>query len=460
MFGVEWKKGLASMATLLVVMGVTVPVVQAQEEEQAAQPVGLNLSSIFELPENFGWLSDPEEKANDIVEAIAGGKVSVNNRLRIETVDQGARHDALAFTNRVRFGYTTKAYNGISFMVEGENLAALINDYYVPHVPQGSAARSVVADPRGTELNQAYGRYEFKRDNLVADFKGGRQRISLDDQRFIGPVGWRQREQTMDAVSIKSTLGIDNLDVFYAYVWYVQGIFGPQGHSAAANGNPLESNSHLINASYTVRPELKLTGFIYLLDFNNRAIQSSNTYGIRATGKVSLEEIIGEAWSSAYELTYAHQTDGGSNGGSNAISYEANFFAVDVKLVHKEYGFAGLGYQSLGSDNGVIGFQMPLGTNHAFNGWADIFLGTPAGGLEDAYVYIGTTLPCKTKGKLVFHKFYSSRGNSDLGWEFDAVVSKKLSRNWSVLSKFAYYQNNGSATLDTTKFILETTFSF
>jgi hypothetical protein len=32
------------------------------------------------------------------------------------------------------------------------------------------------------------------------DLTLGRQRINLDDQRFVGSVGWRQNEQTFDAV--------------------------------------------------------------------------------------------------------------------------------------------------------------------------------------------------------------------------------------------------------------------
>src|SRR3546814_3361296 len=39
--------------------------------------------------------------------------------------------------------------------------------------------------------------------------------------------------------------------------------------------------------------------------------------------------------------------------------------------------------------NGVVAFQTPLATLHAFNGWADRFLSTPGNGLEDIYVGVG-----------------------------------------------------------------------
>ena len=54
----------------------------------------------------------------------------------------------------------------------------------------------MVADPKGTELNQGYVQYKGI-DNV--GLKLGRQRINLDNQRFIGGVGWRQQEQTFDA---------------------------------------------------------------------------------------------------------------------------------------------------------------------------------------------------------------------------------------------------------------------
>ncbi len=92
--------------------------------------------------------------------------------------------------------------------------------------------RTVIADPNGTEINEAFAR--FQTDSLFEsefslDLKAGRQRIKLDDDRFVGNVGWRQFEQTYDSVRIKSNLGIKDLTVQYAYIWHVQRIFGPDG---------------------------------------------------------------------------------------------------------------------------------------------------------------------------------------------------------------------------------------
>jgi hypothetical protein len=37
--------------------------------------------------------------------------------------------------------------------------------------------------------------------------KAGRQRIKLDDDRWVGNVGWRQNEQTYDAARLQTNLG-------------------------------------------------------------------------------------------------------------------------------------------------------------------------------------------------------------------------------------------------------------
>jgi len=60
-------------------------------------------------------------------------------------------------------------------------------------------AFSTVADPDQSILNQFWLAYTGIADNI---FKIGRQRIKLDDDRFIGNVGWRQMETTYDSVLI------------------------------------------------------------------------------------------------------------------------------------------------------------------------------------------------------------------------------------------------------------------
>ena len=59
----------------------------------------------------------------------------------------------------------------------------------------------------------------------------GRQRINLDDQRFVGSSGWRQNEQTFDAARVEATI-LKNLKADVTYAWSVRTIWGIDGKGA------------------------------------------------------------------------------------------------------------------------------------------------------------------------------------------------------------------------------------
>lgn len=445
-----WAKGLAVAGMLAGSCMIGSPVKAAEEKMETSAPPAFTLNP-FNLPENFGWLSDPKQPAEDISDALLGGKFSLNNRLRWEHVAQTGKDGTSAITNRTRLGYGTKPLGGVSAYVELENNTPWDRSDHNAAGSQGAPSKAVIADPEEVELNQAYIKYSLK-DNIKLDLIVGRQRIIIDDARFIGNVGWRQMEQTYDAVNIITDLGVKNLQLQYAYIWKVNRIFTEESTAAKA---PFESQSHIIHGSYKFCDAFRLTAFAYLLDLSNSvsANASNITYGVTGSGKIKLDD----TWAFDYKMTYAHQSDYADS----TLSYDADFFAVDTKFAVKDLGFGGVGYQLLGSDNGVAAFQFPLGTNHAYQGWADLFLSTPASGLRDLYVYAGTKLPLGIVGKLYYHDFSADQGGGGLGNEWDAVLVKKINKNWTVLAKFADYKN-GSSTVkpDTTKFWLETTFAF
>ena len=60
----------------------------------------------------------------------------------------------------------------------------------------------VVADPEATEVNQAYLIYGGIPDTRL---QAGRRAIKLDNQRFVGNVGFRQNEQTFDSATIANS---------------------------------------------------------------------------------------------------------------------------------------------------------------------------------------------------------------------------------------------------------------
>ena len=59
----------------------------------------------------------------------------------------------------------------------------------------GKTTYPAVADPETYEIN----RLQLTNTRIpMTTVTLGRQRIVLDDQRFVGNVGWRQNEQTFD----------------------------------------------------------------------------------------------------------------------------------------------------------------------------------------------------------------------------------------------------------------------
>lgn len=434
------------MNATLALLVLTAASTAAAEEAPAPPPPAPETTAPSPSPESapapapekppLGWLSDPKREARDIWDALTSGKIHLDNRFRVELADTTNRDSSTAITNRIRLGYETRPFHGFSGMIEMENVATPDEDnYYVPQTGDGSPARTPVADPPGTEVNQAFARYQTaslgdSRSSL--DIKGGRQRIKIDDDRFIGNVGWRQFEQTFDAARITTNLGIEPLELQYAYVWGVQRIFGPDGP------NP-DSSSHIVHASYRVRPELRIAAFAYLLDFeDDDPANSSDSYGLRATGDLWKNADDAADIFADYELTYAYQQDAGEN----PVDYQADFFAAQARITRKGLGWAMAGYQFLGSDDGTFAFRFPLGTNHAFQGWADNFLVTPAFGVQDLYVGIGADMPWGIKSGLIYHAFWADEGGDSLGHEFDIVASKAITTNLSLLVKGAFYDGD------------------
>jgi hypothetical protein len=378
-------------------------------------------------------------------------KVHLNVRARMELADFDGLDSSQAYTVRTRLGVGTRPWHGLSAFAEGENIFSFADGEYFDTV-ESPTGQTPIADPEETELNQLYLRYQNP-DLLGLNLVGGRQRIILDDARFVGNVGWRQNEQTFDAALV-SFSPVKHLTASYAYLWDIRRIFGE-------NSRDLDSQSHVVNISYDRWAAAKIVIFAYLLDFDNehqlmgfaRAV-SSNSYGFRVSGK----KTICGPWSLNYAGSYAVQTDAGDN----PVKYTAHYVAVEAGPGHSDLGALAVGYELLGSDDGRAGFATPLATLHKFNGWADAFLdnGGP-NGLQDLYVSLAPKLPWGLKGKLIYHHFWSDERTDSLADEVDLVLSKPINKHLTVLTKGAWFDSeSGVGRADAWRYWLEVTFKY
>lgn len=378
-----------------------------------------------------------DEGAADIREALTKGKPTLNVRGRIEIADQTGRLRSEAYTVRTRLGYGTKPFHGVSIYADFENIAAATATTYFDPTNPWNPWLTTIAEPPATEINQGFLMVD-RPDWLGTKAIGGRQSIVLDDSRFIGNVIWRQNEQTYDAAWVQSSAGVDGLTVRYSWIGRVNRIFGGGGTNSALTD--FESNSHVVNASFTKFDQARIVGFVYLLDLvlpfqptiAAQNANSSKTFGGRVTGTLDLTEKL----HLLYQGSYAYQ----SNYGAKSTPYSANYGLVDVGIKYDDLGTLGGGYEHLGTSNGIQQFSTPLATLHKFNGWADVFLnnGGP-GGLRDFHAYVAPKLPWKLKMKLVYHRFWSDSNSAVLGNEIDGLIGRPVGKYLDLLFKAAYF---------------------
>ncbi len=320
-------------------------------------------------------------------------------------------------------------------LIEGEGIVPIQDDYRPDPMIATMTTYPVVADPESYEIN----RFQLTNTSLPGTtLTLGRQRIALDDQRFVGPVGWRQNEQTFDALRVVNK-SVKNLVIDATYFNKVNRLFGedsPQGD--------YDGDSVLLNASYQTKIG-KFTAFTYLLDFENIAAvpaavrDSTNTYGLRFGG----EKPVGKV-KLAYTASYANQADYADN----PLDFKLDYLFGELTATYQQFSF-GYGLERM-EGNGVKGFTTPLATLHKFNGWADKFLTTPANGLDDQYLTGGVAL--KSVGvfdtlalNVAFHEYESDRLGLDYGDELNLSLAAKI-KKFSVLLKFADYQQGVLAT--------------
>ncbi len=366
---------------------------------------------------------------------LTGAKPTVDIRPRYEYGDEEGRDTSHAGTVRSRLGLLSGTYAGVQFFAEYEGtVTADRTSYQAASVHGLGQNKTIIADPESHELNQLW--LSFQDWLPMSTVKVGRQAINLDNQRYVGTVAWRQNMQTFDAVTIHAK-PMDRLTMTYGYINHVNRIFG-SGDIANPAQTDFEGNSHLLNLAiedpFAFASKLVIYGYFFDLGNDAGDVNSNQSFGFSLTGPL-FDEFL------TYYAEYGYQTDAFDS----PLDYGANYFHVTASNDSVLPIPVLVGYEYLGSDNGV-GYKFPLATGHKFNGFADKFLATPGAGLQDAYVSTSADLPLELKGSLFYHKFFAADGGADFGDEVDVVLVRKLSENITLLSKYAYFWSDGALT--------------
>ncbi len=365
------------------------------------------------------------------------GAVKFDLNTRWENVDQdrGTQKTANAVTSRLRAGLLSPVFHGIQGYAEYEGNLAMVDDY---NSTRNSNTRySTIADPEKSELNQLWLSYAGIPDTLI---KGGRQRIKFDDDRFIGNVGWRQMETTFDSVLVThNNQQLFGLTVNAGYIGNVQ--------TFTATNERIEAP--ILNVNYKVGDYGNLVGYGYWLNYTERENyeKSSETYGLRMTNfqKPGDTLKLSDNYGVVYTAEWGHQEDYGHG----PTKYSVDRLNLMGGLTAYNLTFQGAIEQLDGKGLNKT-FDTPLGTNHAFQGWADIFLITPRNGIRDVF---GTMISTFDRGEVIltgtYHNFTDDTGQLKYGDEWNFSALKKFGKHYSVLAKYAYYSADNYNAADT-----------
>ena len=348
----------------------------------------------------------------DLLQSLQNGKVSVTLRTRYEHVqDQATGKGADALTNRFVLGYKTLAWHGVSGFAEFENVATLAAPrFYVPQTGYGRADHAVVVDPPLSQLNQLY----LEGYGL----KVGRQVINLQNQRFVGSVGWRQNDQTFTGATFTNHTWIPGLAFTLGHLTQVQAITG-----ATRN---IQANLADVDATWIPGGHVRL--FHYTFEEVTAPASSLAHSGLRLDGAV---------WRLRYDASVVRQKP-----------YQD---ATTTTVPDADYRYLGLGFQVLpeltitvAQESLEPGFRTPYATLHAWNGWVDRFLSTPAQGLVDTLGRVQAKLgTCQIE--VVYHGFKAENGGTAYGTEWDASVGTKVKPWLSLLVKAGDYRGDAAA---------------
>jgi hypothetical protein len=370
-------------------------------------------------------------QADTLSEAITEGKFNANFKLRYENVNQDGRAETgEAFTLRSLVGYETKPFHGFSVNAEVYGVSPLNDDYNDAKKGDPIISRRVypvIADPEDYDFHQIYLQWANAENTL----KLGRQGMILDNWRFIGDVRFRQNWQVFNGLSLTNK-SLPNTTINLAHYEQVKQI----------TTKIEDADIEIANLKYAITPTTSLIGYGHLIDWNGRAAKagSNKTFGLRLDGNQKIDD----QWKVLYTAEYAKQDD--YKDGSDLI--DNYYYRVGAGAGYGDW-FVRVDQEKLSGNSDNRAFQTQLGTNHLFQGWADVFLNTPNQGIEDTMIIAGGQF-MGVVIKTEYHWINSDRnfakiggGTGDqYGTEFDLGAYYKFTKQIAGSIEYAHFRED------------------
>lgn len=352
-----------------------------------------------------------------------------NLRYRYEHFDMDASPDA-SKASTLRLGLSAKATFSDSFgaVVDVEAIEQVFeDDYNIPTIPgQTLPGYPVIADPQGTELNQAYFTYTGAGSKVQG--KLGRQEVMLNNGRFISFSGWRQNHQSFNGFT-GSLTPTASFKVDYGYLTKLLRVSGEE----SSNGRT-DLEAHFVNAAYTVKDVGIFKAYALLADFDTELTNSNDTFGVRYEGSITMGDL-----RFLSTLDYATQTDAGGN--PNEI--DADYYYLDAGLLASGIAYR-VGYTVLEASSATNKFITPLA--HPHNGWTELFLNNPSlgssHGLEVAFVSAAGPVPGIEKLGFVttVYDYSANTGSASYGKGLDFSLEYKPNTKATLGWRYGQYK--------------------
>ncbi|WOD09674.1 alginate export family protein [Pseudomonas sp. NyZ704] len=347
---------------------------------------------------------------SDVSNAQLSMEYAADLRYRYEWFDI----DETSKASTIRLGLKAKANVGDYFsgFAEFEAVEQLNNGYNVPTVPdQNKPGYPVIADPSGSEMNQAYVQYADPAGLL--QMRAGRQEIMLNNGRFISTSGLRQNHQSFNGFTL-TTVPVAGLKLEYGYLNRALRVLGER----ASNGRA-DMDSHFYNLGYQIDNLGTLKTYGVLLDYDSEPTNSVDTYGVRFEGSSPMA-----GWQLLSTLEYAIQRDAGHN--PNHVDAEYQLLELGFQVSDIAYR---AGYNLLSGESLTNKFITPL--SHSFNSLTELFLVNPSVGDNHGLEVFSVNAAGKVPGVdaltflTVLYDYNADTGDAHYGNGLDLMLEYK-----------------------------------
>ncbi len=368
---------------------------------------------------------------DSLLEALKKGKVSLEVRTRYEHVEDQdykspADHKtANALTNRTILGFESGSLWDAKFTLQAANVASLGDERYNSGL-NGKSTFATIQDPTQTELLQAFVSWK--------GFKAGRQVLSVDTQRFIGPGAWSQMPKAFTGVTYQGKFGTEWMELYAGHLTRLT--------TSTGINRPMRTEFGRIR--FTPWTWLALTPGWFAVQETTAPKTSYQHHTLRADGK----------WKGfLYEANVSQQRGYKDSVGIAEANHRQGMVGyawktVSAKAVHEEL---------------EPGFNTPLASLHGYYGWSDRIATTPAKGLVDDYLQTEVKAFDMTF-EVQVHQFKAQRDGQAYGKELDFSVTRPITKAFQIMVKFADYKADALAPTnlnkDLRKLWLMTTFKF